>query len=189
MNNNELLKRASQLQKEALRIIDDIEILPILNKISEPFIVGSVKNGLMAWRDIDIHVYMENPGRDRVLSLMEELGRLKTIQKVQFSNFKEQRRDHIKAKRNFPQGYYIGLRSVQPSGEWKVDIWFKKEDPNTDRGPFNFSNLSKEQKIAILKIKEAWLDEGGGYKGGVTSSDIYEAVLKDGVMSVEDFKK
>lgn len=57
----ELLKCAEDLQREAKRVVDELGIFSILPKISEPSMVGSAENGLMVWRDIDIHAYMQGP--------------------------------------------------------------------------------------------------------------------------------
>ncbi|MDO8435829.1 MAG: hypothetical protein Q7S82_00375 [bacterium] len=186
---DELLKRAEKLQQEAMGIIDKLGIFSILKKISEPSIIGSAENGLMVWPDIDIHAYMKELDLDKVLDLLKEFALLPTIQKVQFSNFRELRRDHLKSKMRFPRGYYVGLRSVQPSGEWKVDIWFgEKGTPINDYDVLNLSSITKEQRAAILRIKKAWLDEKGGYKDGVISIDIYKAVLEHGIIDENNFK-
>lgn len=189
MENNQLLKQAENLQEEAKYIVNDIGILDVLRKIGEPLVIGSVKNGLMVWRDIDIEVIVGKLDLNKVSSILQGFALLPTIQKVQFSNFRELRRDHIKSKKRFPHGYYIGLRSVQSFGEWNIDIWIKeKGDLSQNSKNFDFSNLSKEQKIAILKIKNYWLKEGGRYKNGVLSTHIYEAVLNNGVRNKNDFE-
>jgi len=195
--NEELLKHAEEMQSEARRIIDELGIFNILKRISEPSLIGSIENGLMVWRDIDINAYMKKVELEKVLDLLKEFALLPTIQKVQFSNFRELRRDHIKSKRGFPKGYYIGLRSIQPSGEWKIDIWFGEK--GIDINDYEISNslvLTDKQKIAILRIKKAWLDEQsaqrfgriGSYKDEVTSVDIYKAVLEHGIMNEDGFK-
>ena len=189
MENDELLKSAEKLQREAKRIIDELGLFSILKKISEPSLVGSVENGLMVWPDIDIQAYMKKLNLDKVLNLLREFALLPTVQKVQFSNFRELRRDHLKDRKHFPYAYYVGLRSVQLSNEWKIDIWFwEKENPINNYNTANFLNITKEQKIAILRIKKAWLDEKGGYKDKIASVDIYKAVLERGITNENDFR-
>lgn len=185
----ELLKRAQELQKEARRIVDQLGIFSILKKISEPFFAGSVKNGLMAGRDIDIESYMEKIDIDKIVNLLKEFALLPTVQKVQFNNFLDLRRDYPKNRTRFPYGYYIGLRSIQPSGEWKMDIWFgEKGKPLGDYKTPDPSEITEEQKIAILRIKDLWLAKEGGYKDMVIAVDIYKAVLEHGVTNEDEFK-
>lgn len=126
---------------------------------------------------------------NKVVDFLGEFALLPTIQKVQFSNYRELRRDHLKNRASFPHAYYIGLRSIQLSGEWKIDIWFGEiGTPLNDYDMPSFSNITKEQRIAILKLKKAWLDEKGGYKDGVISTDFYKSVLEREVSNKEEFK-
>lgn len=126
---------------------------------------------------------------NKIADLLKGFVLLPTIQKVQFNNYRELRRDYIKSRVRFPHGYYIGLRSIQPSGEWKIDIWFGKTGiPLNDYDTPSSSDITEKQRIAILKLKKAWLDEKGGYKDDVISTDFYKAVLNYGVMNKEKFK-
>ena len=185
----ELLKSASELQREAKHIIEELEIFSTLRKISEPSVVGSVENGLMVWQDIDIHTYMKKLDINKVAGLLREFVLLPTIQKVQFSNFREMRRDHIKNRAAFPRAYYVGLRSIRPTGEWKIDIWFGEiGKPLNDYYMPDFSKIAKDQRIAILKLKKLWIDEKSGYKDGVISVDFYKAVLERGVKNADEFR-
>ena len=47
MTDQELLTRAKELQKEAMRVIQSLDVLDIIRKISESEIVGSAKSGLI----------------------------------------------------------------------------------------------------------------------------------------------
>jgi len=184
-----ILKEANDLHTEAKRIIEELGILSILKRISEPSVIGSAENGLMVWPDIDIQAYMDKLDINKVLDLLKGFALIPTIQKVQFSNFRELRRDHLKNKKRLPHGYYIGLRSIQPSGEWKIDIWFgEKGTPINDYELSNSKGLTKEQRIAILRLKKAWLNNEGGYIDGVISTDFYKAVLEYGIMDEERFR-
>jgi len=184
-----LLKRAEELKKESHRIIDELGIFNILKKISEPYLIGSAENGLMVGRDIDIESYMDKFDIDKVLDLLKGLALIPTIQKVQFNNFRELRQDYLKTRRRFPHGYYIGLRSIQPSGVWKIDIWFgEKGIPLSDYKTPDSSKITKKQKAAILRIKNLWLAKEGGYKDEVNSIDIYKAVLEHGIMDEDNFR-
>ena len=164
-------------------------IFNILKKTSEPSFIGSVENGLMVNKDIDIQAYMEKMDVNKVLDLLKEFALLPTIQKVQFSNFRELRRDHLKSRAGFPHGYYLGLRSIQASGEWKIDIWFGKKGTSiNDYETPDSSVITKEKKTAILRIKSLWSTGEAGYKDGVTSVDIYKSVLEHEVIDEHSFK-
>ena len=184
-----LLKHASELQQEAKRIINQLGIFPILKEFSEPSFIGSTESGLMVWPDIDINAYMKELDLNKVTDVLKKFALLPTVRKVQFNNYRELRRDHLKSRVRFPHAYYVGLRSIQPSGEWKIDIWFGKTGvPLNDYNAPKSSNITEKQKISILKLKKAWLDEKGGYKDEVISTDFYKAVLEYGATNKEEFK-
>jgi len=188
-SDSELLRHSDELQREAKLIINKLGIFSMLKEISEPSIIGSTKNGLMVWPDIDILAYMKELDINKVIDLLRKFALLPTIQKVQFSNFRELRRDYLKDKAHLPHAYYIGLRSIQSSGEWKIDIWFgEKGIPLNDYDMPSSSKITKEQRIAILKLKKKWLNEKNEYKDGVISIDFYKAVLEYGVNNTEEFK-
>ncbi len=188
MTDQELLTKAKELQKEAMRVVKSLGVLDIIGKISEPEIVGSAKSGLMAVQDVDIHAYMETTDLKKVAALLPLFARMPTIQKVQFNNYRELRRDHRKDRVNFPHGYYVGLRSVEPSGEWKIDMWFGDRSAFNDYYEFKLDKLTDEQRLAILRLKEEYKAEKG-YKDGAISTDFYKAVLEGNVRTLEDFQR
>ncbi len=183
----ELLEQANQLQREAKLILRKLGLIDILKKVSEPKIVGSAKYGLMVIKDIDIHAYVKEYQIGKILNLLPKLAVLPTIRKVQFSNYREFRKDYRKDRVGFPYGYYLGLRSVQNSDEWKIDIWFIKEDEDNSFNDSRLGILTDKQRETILKLKSLWLAENG-YRDGVLSVDFYKAVLDFGVQTEKDFK-
>lgn len=181
------INEAKKLQQEARRILQELGLMEILRKISEPKIVGSVASGLIIAKDIDIHAYVKEYNLAKIVDLMPRLALLPTIQKVQFGNFRELRRDHLKDKAGFPHAYYIGLRSLQPSGEWKIDIWFAKKDEIQEYRGLG-QGLVDEQRQTILKLKKLWYI-GDGYRDGAIGVDFYNAVLKHQVKTAQGFKR
>ncbi|OIO47175.1 MAG: hypothetical protein COV00_00040 [Candidatus Tagabacteria bacterium CG10_big_fil_rev_8_21_14_0_10_40_13] len=186
MPNINLINEAKKLQQQARQILKELGLLEVLGEISEPKIVGSVASGLIIAKDIDLHAYVKVYDLQKIVALIPRLVFLPTIQKVQFSNFRELRRDWRKDKAYLPHAYYLGLRSVQPSGEWKIDIWFAKKD---DIQVYQISeqDVSNEQRQTILKLKKLWYI-GDGYRDKVISIDFYNAVLKHRVKTVQDFR-
>lgn len=186
--NSQLVLRASQLQQEAKRILGELGLVKILREISEPKVVGSAANGLMVAKDIDIHAYVREYDMQKVVNLLPRLALLSTIQKVQFNNYRELRRDYRKDRVNFPHAYYVGLRSLQPSGEWKIDMWFAKEGEVDEFNDSRLQSLSDEQRETILKLKEAWYTKEG-YQDGAVSIDFYKAVLDFRAKTDKDFER
>ncbi len=189
MLDKELLEQARKLQSESARVVEELGILKTLGRFSEPEIVGSATNGLMVLPDVDIRAYTESLDIRAVVGLLPQFATMPTIQKVQFDNFREYRRDHRKDRINFPHGYYIGLRSIQPSGEWKIDIWFGKREVFREFDEKELGQLTDEQRVIILRLKEIMKSEKVGYRGGAVSIDFYKAVLYHGVKTIDDFSR
>lgn len=187
MLDKELLEQAKKLQSETVRVVEELGILKTLGRFWKPEIVGSATNGLMVLPDVDIHAYTDSPDIRAVVGLLSQFATMPTIQKVQFDNFREHRRDYRKDRINFPHGYYIGLRSIQPSGEWKIDIWFGKRGVFREFDEKELKQLTDEQRIIILRLKEAMKSEKVGYRDGAVSIDFYKAVLHHGVKTLDDF--
>ena len=61
MTDQELLARATVLQKEARRVVISLGLKDILGSISEPEIVGNVKSGLMVAPDITLRTLLTYP--------------------------------------------------------------------------------------------------------------------------------
>ena len=186
MTDEQLLERAKSLQEEAHRILNELNLFAIIGTIAEPEVVGSAKNGLMIFPDIDIHAWMEEPSLEKVANLFPTLAAMPTIQKVQFNNYRDLRRDYRKDRINFPHAYYVGLRTVQQSGEWKIDMWFGKHGEVGDYDDSKLNVITTEQRLAILRLKELWKDEKG-YRDGVLSVDFYKAVTRHAVRDEESF--
>lgn len=162
MTDEQLTTRAKSLQKESRRILEELNLLSIIGTISEPEVVGSAKNGLMIMPDIDIHAWMKEPDLGAVANLLTTLAKMPTIQMVYFNNYRELRRDFWKDRANFPHAHYVGLRTVQPSGEWKIDMWFGKRGEVGDYDESELDAISDGQRLVVLRLKEAWKD-GKGY--------------------------
>lgn len=186
MTDEQLIVRADSLQEEARRILRELDLLQVISAISDPEIVGSVKNGLMAVPDIDIHAWMEEPSLGIVSDMLSTLAKMPTLQKVQFNNYRELRRDDRKDCIDFPHAYYVGLRTTQPSGEWNIDIWFGKRGEVGDYDDSELDTITDEQKLIVLRLKEAWKGSKG-YRDGVLSTDIYKAVMRHGVKDEKGF--
>jgi len=184
----DLIANAEKLGSEAKKVVADLGLLELFSEVADPQLVGSVVYGLMYNRDIDIHAYVAEYDINKVAALLPRLAIKKSVQKVQFSNFREHRRDQFRKQSTLPHAYYVGMRTVQPSGEWKIDVWFARQEDVEEYTHPQLTKLSHEQRGTILSLKEAW-STGSSYRDEVMSVDIYRAVLESGIRTAEQFEQ
>ncbi len=184
--NKTLITNQKLLQNEGERLLAHTKLLEVLKPFGELLIGGSYAYGTMVDRDIDIHVIHENGKLDRnyrnkvIQALLEipDIGKLNIVDLVNFS--------YGKTKKAI--GIWLGLVIIFEKSSWNIDIWlFDKE--NMDK---NLSLYSKMMQIdeatrsTILAIKNYCFLNGLKQKG-ITSVDIYNAVIDEDIKSVKEY--
>ncbi len=155
-----------------------------LSLYGEVHVVGSYALGLMAWRDLDIHVVRETPDLEAFFALGARISSILRPPRMQF------RDERVAATEGLPRGLYWSVYlGDERAGAWKIDVWA------TDRSGFGPSRefaerisarLDADTREAILAIKQAcWRHPE--YRRGFTSADIYAAVLDRGVRTLRAF--
>jgi len=186
MNNNELITQADELQDQAQEVLESIDLLNYLSRFGKPIIVGSVALGLMTWRDIDIDCEM--PGKLKEEDFWEAARHLLTLEQVRLITLVDNR---LSIEKNRPQSMYIGAKFQAVDGAiWKIDIRFVSEQYAIAQKYLESisSRLTKENRKAILEIKDV-VALDSRYRTEISSVDIYEAVLDEGIMDLEGFKE
>ena len=180
----DLIEQENRLRKEADIILYDKQIISILAKYGKVQVQGSYYLQLMTWRDLDFYVQIDEISISDCFDLAKELAlELNPIQ-ISYKN------NLLQSIKNEPEGVYFGLRT-KVVGEfiWKLDIWI------LDKEQFNeqiricehiFSLLTPENRKVILNIKEE-LWHHPDYRDKITSLDIYNAVLMDHVIDINQF--
>lgn len=179
----EMLREAEALRMQALEIVERTRIVEMLSGIGEVFAVGSYDLDVMVRRDIDFCVVNPAFRREDVLRATHEMlacGRFRTVVMTDTLLF---------PVAHLPRGYFFELVLPGPGGDWTVDVQGVETDAFSVAPTRRYRRLMEADSGArrrILEIKHHLLD-GERYRHGVTSSDIYTAVLEDGVASVADF--
>ena len=84
-------------------------------------------------------------------------------------------------------GLYLGLTIPFPKERWNIDVWFiVAEGLPDDEISKAMGRATQKQKDTILEIKYELMKCGQKQKG-ITSSQVYNAVLKRGVRSTQEF--
>lgn len=184
LNADELIARQAWLQDQARGLIGDRKLMEILAIAGTPTIVGSFRMGLMVWPDLDFTVATQGaPDLDVALSLIPRLVKESGAWRVVIADHRTGEQQHL------PAGIYLGPDIVRDEMAWQIDIWLMDEAIAPERLAFPdriMAQLTDAQRRAILAIKQV-AAASDVYHRGVSSTDIYSAVLEHGVETPEEF--
>ncbi len=182
-----LLAHQDALQSEASAVLDDLGLFAHLQGAGEVVPIGSYTLGLMVWRDIDLSVYCISLSADRAFAALRPLASHPRVVRLNFDNWRGPN-----GTADFPDGYYWGIRyRAEAEREWKIDLWFLPDDlPRKEaaRAALMRRQLTPETRLAILSLKEIW-HRVPSYGRGVSSIDVYDAVLQHGVRTRSAFAR
>ena len=175
----------NRLVLEAETILNEIGLLNLLEKYGTVEITGSHSLNTMTWRDLDLYLINDEMDKALFFKLGQELATLLTPCRMSF------RDEFIGQTEGLPTGYYWGIYADIYDQEWKIDIW--AIDPEQAEELLCYleeirEGLTVEKRKTVLEIKTHFCHRPE-YRVTITSQDIYNAVIKDNVNSVESFKK
>lgn len=177
MNDVELYSK--QIKRLADELLSKTGLINILNEFGEVIVGGSYKYDLMWEPDIDIVVKREDPRRASKEAL-HKLIEFKLFQKYEYGDF-------VKFKmEGRPESYILNLKIPYAGQKWEIEIWFLREIPEkqTETDELIKTSLNEVNKITILEIKKK-RDQSGNTKHQLSSTEIYERVLIDGIKNFE----
>jgi len=186
VNASELILQDQQLRAEADQLLQRHGISRIVSAYGQLHLSGSYSLHLMTWRDLDAYLQMPVMNVERFLEMGHRLAALMRPRKASFT-------DHV----HFPAteavvGLYWGFQTdLLSRGGWKIDLWGVTSEVCAERLQHCASiesALTPEARIKILTIKNE-VCHHPNYRDTITSQHIYDAVLKGGATSVEEFWK
>jgi len=180
----DLLKEQDKLRKQALVVIEKLDLNNILSKYGQFSLVGSIKYGLMTWRDIDVDLEMQTDPTDS--EYWEIVKTFFSFPKVKSVTLVDNRKQ---VEMNRPKSMYLGIKYEDNENNiWKIDIrLLAKESIAADKVTQLIEDkITGESRLAILQIKSQ-LHDNPKYHKVFSSADIYEAVLLSDVKDLSDF--
>ncbi|MDD5529439.1 MAG: hypothetical protein PHX21_05350 [bacterium] len=181
---NELERLNTKLVREADRLLKDFGLLKTLSKYGTPIITGSYVLKLMTWRDLDIYIQLKKFNEHNFFELGKEIMSKLKPDRMHYRN------ELIMKDIEFPMGFYWGIYTkILSQNTWKIDVWamdshkmkvYKKQFEDLK------SKVNKENRIKILTIKNHYYKHPE-YRKKFVSIDIYNAVIKDNVRTIEEF--
>lgn len=178
------------LYKEADIVLEDSCIEAILCKFGEVSIGGSYVYRTMVDRDIDFDVVLPAGAelslelRSKIAGVLTSIGQLRGLQMSDIHNFPEGAKHAI-------DGIWFGLTLIScvSAERWNIDIWFVTPGSATEQDKdltMRLHKLSDHERATIIALKQAALNFSMKKKG-IASVKIYDAVLRKGVETYEEF--
>jgi hypothetical protein len=188
------MKNISSIKQQANKVLDSIQIIPLLAAFGEVQIVGSYALDVMVALDIDIHVVTEEYTKTEFIKNIHEF----------IENHDNIAKSFISHKRGFeefatnldvlPLGTYVGINVVYEGKFWKFDIWYYEQGDDNGKAietTLKYKKLldqSPEKRHTILTLKQQTYDtKERKYVNGFSGVTIYEGVLEKGYTTVLDF--
>lgn len=179
-------KQQALLQDQAHQVIKRLGLMPTLEKHGQVEIVGSLKHGLMTWRDIDLNVVTQSCLIDEIFwPIVHTIFPISGVKSVHLAD----NRTQLEKKR--PKSLYLGIKYEDVRGEiWKIDIRFldKQSVQVNEIDRLLMHLMTGELKEIILHIKSQ-VDNDPQYHRSFSSVDIYKAVLLGGVKDLSAFRR
>lgn len=194
--NQDLLKEQAKLQQQAQQVLEKFDLLGLLAQYGSPEIVGSMELGLMTRRDVDIEIIVSQQNKNIIAQIASTLIN-KPYGRVNLAVID----NTDKAVSKLPQGTYLGfeyygddLKPEERFGRnekvWTIDMWFVVLEHAVGAAKTKElkNKLTDERRTAILRLKSI-LADNPKYRKEITTMDIYNAVLEQGVRNLDGFKK
>ncbi len=185
MNNDKYETINRDLICEADVILNEIGLKNLLSQYGIVMPTGSYSLKTMTWRDLDIYLIMDNVNKEKFFQLGQEVSLLLNPHRMSF------RDEYIGQTEGLPCGYYWGIYSNIRGWAWKIDVWAMDIEQGERRMRFLEEirkGLTEPNRKAILEIK-AHFCHTPEYRTKITSMDIYNSVINEGINSVEMFKQ
>ena len=178
---NSLLGQSIKWRKEADKILSLCKLVDILKGFGRVEFSGAYAANLMMSGDIDVYVISKTSRKGKVLEAFNQIANSCPFQGYLFYDWKNNKHP------GFPHAYYIGLKTKIRGAKWKIDVWFLTEK-DLRKVKYHYLKdvkLKQEQKLAILRFKQF----RNKHLPKLPSFFIYEAVLKDNIVTLSGFKE
>lgn len=172
------LEKAVKLQKQANKVIEELQIRSRWGAVGNTVLVGSANFGLMTTPNLDFEIYVEEPDVRIGFDTIREFAAIPGVKQIQYLNF---------MGTSDPGLYWRIDYQDQQGVMWDIDNWLVPfSHPHAGMAE-NFATamkkaLTDETRQIILEIKSQRTPERK-FRG----IDIYKAVLDGGVRDMKQF--
>ncbi len=184
------LRHGAELQREANLVLNDLQLVPILQRWGERHLIGSLAMGVMVIRDIDFNVLVPHVDAEifhtAYLAIAPIAGHPRVFRLRYVSQLGPFNPDGSRVE----EGFYCGIHCRAETGEpWKIDVWtLQPPRPEIALRDEVQRGLTPEMRVAILAIKREMKSNLQFEAAGIRSRHVYQAALS-GVRTMEQFQR
>jgi hypothetical protein len=183
-SDEELTARQAVLQVEAGDVLASLDLPATVGPVH---LTGSYVSGLMCWPDLDVMVHVGAGVTPRdVLRLLENIVDRPDV--VAF-DYRDERGERSPTGTVRDERYHVPITLLRDGRTWRVDLTLWLNDPHTNLTAWHENlrdTITAEQRAAVLRIKDVW-HRLPSYPDQISGTDIYTAVLDDGVRTPDEF--
>ena len=180
-----LVEHADRLAAEAVVLVRELGLLPMLGMAGEAVQIGSSVMGLMVWRDLDFVVHSPGLPSSQAFESLKPLLEKPGLRALEYLNDHGPDLERPEDSRH----YFVARYERTPGVVWKLDFTFWTAVGRHDHESYGRSileRLTPENRLAILRIKYLW-HERPSYPYQVGGYEVYDAVLNGRVHTSQEF--
>jgi hypothetical protein len=187
-SDHELAARQAALQAEAAAILDELDRSEIFTDIKPLEVTGSYISNLMCWRDLDVGLLVGadySPG-----DVLRLIARVMELPGVIGFDYRDDRADRSPTGLTKEERYHVPFLLDRAGGIWRLDLTLWLHDLHENVTAWHKAlrdSITDEQRAAVLRIKDVWFRRPN-YPDQIGGSEIYAAVIDDGVRTPEEFR-
>ena len=187
-SDEEVAARQSALQNEAAELLYELDQSKIFSDIGPLEVTGSYISHLMCWRELDVMLLVgPDFGPRDVLNLISRVMELPGV--VGF-DYRDERADRSPTGLAKEERYHLPFLLERTAGIWCLDLTLWLHDLHENNTAWHKAlrdSITDEQRAAVLRIKDVWFRHPS-YPDQIGGSEIYTAVIEEGVRTPEQFR-
>jgi hypothetical protein len=180
--------RAAALEDEANELLAAITGIDAMRDVGPLLATGSYVSGLLCWRDLDVGALVGSEFTPA--DVLELASRIIGEIDVTAFTYRDERGSRSPTGARRDERYHLPLQVNWKSGDdWRLDLslWLYDDHANVAAWHRQLrQRLSPTQRRAVLRIKHVWCQRPE-YPDEVSGTEIYSAVLDDGVNDADAF--
>jgi hypothetical protein len=187
-SDDELAVRQSALQAEAAALLDELDRSGIFSDIGPLEVTGSYISSLMCWRDLDVGLLVGADYSPR--DVLHLISRIMELPGVVGFNYRDERADRSPTGLIKDERYHLPFLLDRGGVVWRLDLTLWLHDLHENVTAWHQAlrdSITDQQRAAVLRIKDVWFQRPS-YPDRIGGSEIYAAVIDDGVRTPEDFR-